>query len=148
MKKLVLACSIVALSFSQLSAQDIQSDNVPAAVRSSFQKMFPKASDAEWEMKGNLYEVDFETGALGDDHTAYFSKDGRLMKHEEEIANSNLPKTVSASISKSFAGYSVDDAKKITEGKKVTYRTELKNGTQEWKVAFDAQGRVLEKRMD
>ena len=148
MKKLVLTCGILALSFSEVAAQDLQSANVPAAVRSSFQKMFPKAADAEWEMKGNLYEVDFETGALGDDHNAYFSKDGRLVKHEEEMPDNSLPKTVTASISKSFAGYRVDDVKKITEGKKVMYKTELKNGTQEWKVAFDAQGRVLEKRMD
>ncbi|MNW05982.1 hypothetical protein D3C71_2023130 [compost metagenome] len=71
-----------------------------------------------------------------------------MVRHEEEISKNNLPKSVVTSINKSFSGYRIDDAKKITEGRKVIYNVELKNLSQEWKVVFDAQGRILQKRED
>jgi len=113
-----------------------------------FQKSFPKAADIDWEIKGNYYEVEFETGFLGDDHKILYSRDGKLVRHEEEISKSNLPKTVLASIKRSFNGYRTDDIKKITEGGKVIYNVELKSNSQEWKVVFDAQGRILQKKED
>lgn len=148
MKNLILTISILGLSLTTISAQDIHQNEVPSVILNSFQKSFPKASDIDWEIKGNYYEVEFETGFLGDDHKVLYSRDGKLVKHEEEISKSNLPKTVLASINKSFPGYRTDDIKKITEGRKVIYSIELKNYSQEWKVVFDAQGKILQKRED
>lgn len=148
MKNLILAISILGLSFTNILAQDIHQSEVPSIILNNFQKTFPKASDIDWEIKGNLYEVEFETGFLGDDHKVLYSRDGKLVRHEEEISKSDLPKTVLASIKRSFNGYRTDDIKKITEGGKVVYNVELKNYSQEWKVVFDAQGRILQKRED
>lgn len=148
MKNLILTISILGLSITNISAQDIHQSEVPSVILNHFQKSFPKAADIDWEIKGNLYEVEFETGLLGDDHKVLYSKDGKLVRHEEEISKSNLPKTVLASIKRSFNGYRTDDIKKITEGGKVIYNVELKNYSQEWKVIFDAQGRILQKRED
>lgn len=148
MKKLILAISILGLSLTNVSAQDIHQNEVPSVILNNFQKTFPKAADIDWEIKGNYYEVEFETGFLGDDHKAFYSRDGKLVRHEEEISKSNLPKTVLASIKKSFPGYRTDDVKRITEGRKVIYNVELKNISQEWKVVFDTQGRILQKIAD
>ncbi|OBW39515.1 hypothetical protein AB670_04125 [Chryseobacterium sp. MOF25P] len=148
MKNLILTISILGLSFTNISAQDIHQSEVPSIILNSFQKTFPKASDIDWEIKGNLYEVEFETGFLGDDHKVLYSRDGKLVRHEEKISKSNLPKTVLASIKRSFNGYRTDDIKKITEGGKVMYNVELKNYSQEWKVVFDAQGKILQKIAD
>lgn len=148
MKNLILTISILGLSLTNISAQDIHQNEVPSVILNHFQKSFPKAADIDWEIKGNLYEVEFETGFLGDDHKVLYSRDGKLVRHEEEISKSNLPKAVLASIKKSFNGYRTDDIKKITEGGKVIYNVELKNYSQEWKVIFDAQGRILQKRED
>lgn len=148
MKNLILTISILGLSFTNISAQDIHQSEVPSIILNSFQKTFPKASDIDWEIKGNLYEVEFETGFLGDDHKVLYSRDGKLVRHEEKISKSNLPKTVLASIKRSFNGYRTDDIKKITEGGKVIYNVELKNYSQEWKVVFDAQGKILQKIAD
>jgi hypothetical protein len=30
----------------------------------SFQQKFPKAKKVDWELKGNVYEAEFETGLL------------------------------------------------------------------------------------
>jgi len=148
MKNLILTISILSLSFNHISAQNIHQNEVPSVILNNFQKSFPKAADIDWEIKGNLYEVEFETGFLGDDHKVLYSRDGKLVRHEEEISKSNLPKTVLTSIKKSFNGYRTDDIKKITEAGKVIYNIELKNISQEWKVVFDAQGKILQKRED
>ncbi|MCD0479317.1 PepSY-like domain-containing protein [Chryseobacterium sp. M5] len=148
MKNLILTISILGLSITNISAQDIRQSEVPSVILNHFQKSFPKAADIDWEIKGNYYEVEFETGFLGDDHKILYSRDGKLVRHEEEISKSNLPKTVLASIKRSFNGYRTDDIKKITEGGKVIYNVELKNYSQEWKVVFDAQGRILQKKED
>ncbi|WP_210151535.1 PepSY-like domain-containing protein [Chryseobacterium scophthalmum] len=148
MKNLILTISILGLSITNISAQDIRQSEVPSVILNHFQKSFPKAADIDWEIKGNYYEVEFETGFLGDDHKILYSRDGKLVRHEEEISKSNLPKTVLASIKRSFNGYRTDDIKKITEGGKVIYNVELKSNFQEWKVVFDAQGRILQKKED
>ncbi|MNU12015.1 hypothetical protein D3C71_00360 [compost metagenome] len=148
MKNLILTISILGLSITNISAQDIRQSEVPSVILNHFQKSFPKAADIDWEIKGNYYEVEFETGFLGDDHKILYSRDGKLVRHEEEISKSNLPKTVLASIKRSFNGYRTDDIKKITEGGKVIYNVELKSNSQEWKVVFDAQGRILQKKED
>ncbi|WP_411811257.1 PepSY-like domain-containing protein [Chryseobacterium scophthalmum] len=148
MKNLILTISILGLSITNISAQDIRQSEVPSVILNHFQKSFPKAADIDWEIKGNYYEVEFETGFLGDDHKILYSRDGKLVRHEEEISKSNLPKTVLASIKRSFNGYRTNDIKKITEGGKVIYNVELKNYSQEWKVVFDEQGRILQKKED
>lgn len=146
MKNLILTISI--LSFNFISAQHLHPSEVSSVILNNFQKTFPKARDIEWEIKGNLYEVEFETGIFGDDHKALYIRDGKLVRHEEEIAKSNLPKTVLETIHKYYSNYRIDDVKKISENRKIIYKVELKNYSTEWKVVFDSQGRILQKRED
>jgi len=139
---------IVALSFITVSAQDIPKSQVPAVVMNSFQQIFPKATDMDWELKGDVYEVEFETGLLGTDHEAWFNNNRKLIKHKEDISKRDLKKTVMTKLNKDFPGYRIDDVEKITEGQKVTYTLEAKKGFDEWKIAIDAQGKVLSKIAD
>lgn len=148
MKNLIVAISILGLSFNQISAQDIHQNEVPSVILNHFQKSFPKASDIDWEIKGNLYEVEFETGFLGDDHKVLYSRDGKMVFHEEEITKNNLPKSVLATINKYYSGYKVDDVKRISDNGKTMYKAELKNYSTEWKIVFDAQGKILQKKED
>lgn len=62
-----------------------------------------------------------------------------------EIPASQLPTAVRQAIAKQYAGYHVDDAKKISGGKAgTTYRVELEGtGKQERHVEFNAAGKVL-----
>ncbi len=139
-----------ALSFIASSAfgQDIPQSQVPSLIVNSFQQTFSKAFDVEWELKGDLYKVEFETGLLGTDHDAWYDKTGKLVRHKEEISKSDLPQKILAKINSDFSGYRIDDVKKITEGSKVTYSLELKTFTEEWKVAFDENGNLLSKVAD
>jgi hypothetical protein len=128
-------------------AQDITQSEVPSVVVNSFQKTFPKAVEVEWELKGDKYKVEFETG-FDVDHSAWYTKEGTLTKHKEEIAQSALPKTVVSAINANYKGYRIDDCSKYTQYGKVSYKVELESEAQDWKIWFDPSGKELNKIND
>lgn len=148
-KRVFLIGSLALISFANTAfGQEIPQSQVPSLIVNNFQQTFPKTFDVEWELKGDLYEVEFETGLLGTDHEAWYDKTGKLVKHKEEISKSDLPQKVSAKINSEFSAYRVEDVKRITESDKVTYTLELKSFTEEWKVMFDKEGAILSKIAD
>ena len=147
MKKIILI-PLLLLGAYYSPAQDIAENQLPSLVRNSFQKTFPKASDVDWEMDGSHFKVEFETGLFGTDHHAWFDQSGKLLRHKEAIAKSELPAAVRSKLSKEFSAYRTDDIDKITEGSAITYNIELKSFSGKWKAVFDSTGRVLDKRAD
>lgn len=123
-------------------AQDIPQSEVPEAVMRSFNEKFPKASDVEWERKGELYEVDFDMGFFTD-HEAWFDASGNITRHKEEISKSDLPKAVADAITSQYGEYRIDDVDKITENGKVSYKVELENGSYDRKVYFSEDGTFI-----
>lgn len=149
MKKIILITSFAFTCFANATfGQDVPQSQVPSLVVNNFQQSFPKAFDVEWELNGVNYKVEFETGLVRTDHEMWYDKTGKLLRHKEEISQSDLPQKVVTKINSEFSGYSVDDMKRITEGNKATYTLELKSFTEEWKVVFDADGNVLSKIAD
>lgn len=149
MKKTILIVSFAFTCFANTAfGQDIPQSQVPSVIVNNFQQTFPKAFDVEWELKGETYKVEFETGLLGTDHEVWYDKTGKLVRHKEDISKSDLPQKVLAKISSDFSGYRTDDIEKITEGDKIIYKLELKSWSEEWKVAFDSEGNVLSKVAD
>lgn len=141
----VVAVSLIA---NAAIGQDIPQSQVPSVIVNNFQQTFPNAFDVEWEMEGDVYEVDFETGLTGTDHSAWFDRAGSLTGHKEEISKSDLPEKVLTKLGKDFIGYRIDDAKKITRGDRLTFKVELESSGEEWKVVIDAGGNVLSKVVD
>lgn len=147
-KSILIGLALLFFKANAVWAQDIPKTQVPSVIINSFQQAFPKATDIEWELYGDLYKAEFETGLFGTDHEVWYNKNGKLAKHKEEISKSDLPKKITAKISKDFSGYSIDDVKKITKGSNVVYTLELNSFTKEWKMAFDKEGNVLSKIAD
>ncbi|MEO9258377.1 MAG: PepSY-like domain-containing protein [Crocinitomicaceae bacterium] len=148
MKSKIAIIGIIVGMFSSYSfSQDLTPSQVPSLVTNKFKQSFPNATDVEWEMKGALYNVEFEEGN-SNDQEAWFDGTGKMIKHKTEIAGKMLPEAVKVTIKKDFSEYAIDDAVKITSNGVVTYRVELENSTQEWKVTFDTNGKVLEKKKD
>ncbi|MBK9765162.1 MAG: PepSY-like domain-containing protein [Flavobacteriales bacterium] len=145
---LVLAATAM-LFGTALSAQRLQPEQVPAPVKSAFDKAFSGAMDVEWDLKGTQYKVEFETGLFFTDHEAWYDATGQMLRHEEEIGASDLPAAVTAGINSEFAGYSVDDTERITVGGVLSYVVELElKGQPDWKVAYDANGKQLQKQQE
>ncbi len=149
MKKDVVFSIVALLVFTGGAfAQDIPQSQVPNEVVNSFKKAFPGATDVEWEMDGDRYKVEFEIGLLRLDHDAWYDATGQLLKHQEEISTGDLPKKGAAAIKREFKGYRIEDVEKITEGNQVAYTLEVKSRTEEWKLAVDSAGNILNKVAD
>ncbi|MDM1296853.1 PepSY-like domain-containing protein [Sphingobacterium sp. N143] len=129
-------------------AQDIPQSQVPAVVINSFQQKYPQAKRVDWELKNGIYEAEFETGLFGADHEVWLQSNGTIVRHKEDFAKNDLPQAVLTQMKRDFAGYRMEDVKKITEGQRVSYAFEMKNRTAEWKLIVDKQGNILEKRAD
>ena len=130
-------------------AQDLHPDQVPAPIKSAFDKAFPITFDVEWELKGTQYKVEFETGLFFNDHEVWSDAAGKMLRHEEEISSNDLPPAVNSAIQAEFAGYRVDDAERVTTDGVATYVVELKmSGQPEWKVVYGADGKQLQKQAD
>jgi len=145
---LAIAASTALFSLSA-SAQDLLASQVPAPVQAAFAKAFPNAMDVDWDLKGTQYKVEFETGLLFTDHEAWYDASGKLLRHEEEISVSDLPAAVASAVQAEFPGYRIDDMERITVDGTVSYVVELKlKGQPEWKVAYSAEGKQLQKVQD
>lgn len=140
-QRLLLA---VFLLFSVLTyAQDIPVSSVPAVVMNSFTKAFPNAVKVEWEMKGELYNAEFDVDRR--DHEVWLNSNGAIVKHKQEIKSRELPAVVSANLKKNYKGFWVDDVDKYEVGKQFFYKIELKTLTQEKNVVLDSKGTIVNK---
>lgn len=139
MKVQILSVGILLMSGGTLLAQDIPQNQVPSIVVNQFNTDFLKAKDVDWELKNNIYNVDFEQG-WGKDFEAWYSADGKQIKVEEELTKSELPKTVIATIEKEYPSFKLDDIEKITENNKVTYKVEVESRDLEQTLFINENG--------
>lgn len=146
--KLIWSAIIIALTTTGAIAQDIPQSQVPAVVVNSFQQKFPKAKKVDWELKGNIYEAEFEIGLFGTDQEAWFQQNGKLVRYKTDFGKRDLPNKVLDRVKRDFPGYSIEDVTKITAEQKVSYAFEVKNRNDEWKLVLDPQGNVLKQVRD
>lgn len=141
-KKAVQLMAIFLLGAGTILAQDIQVSEVPSVIANNFKKEFPKANDIEWEIKGEVYNVEFEIGRSMD-YEAWYNASGKLVRYTQEISDKDLPKAITRAIKKQFKGYRVDDAKKIVENEVETYKVEIEKGKEEHDLMFSKNGKLI-----
>lgn len=148
MKKLVLLiCLLNGISFHSFG-QDISRREVPSIIRNNFQNEFPKAKDTEWEKTGEDYKVEFEIGFWNDDHTAWYDREGKLVKHKKEISKRELPPAIHSVLDEKYRWFLITDVEQVTADDQITYRVELKSFIQEWEVLFNPAGEIIEQWRD
>jgi hypothetical protein len=82
----------------------------------------------------------------GTKHAAKFDKNGQWIDKEERINLANLPKEISASIAKNFAGFKAYEAEKVeTPGKGILYNVGLEKEKEFLEVHFSLKGDILDK---
>lgn len=137
MKKLVLmmvAAMITSLTF----AQKMQEKDVPAPVKTAFQKNFPQAKVEKWEKEGDNFEAEFELNKS--EQSVLFDAQGIIIETEIEIEISQLPSGVLDYVKINYKGQSVKEAAKITDTKgTVTYEAEIKG----MDLLFDSNGKFI-----
>jgi uncharacterized protein YxeA len=144
MKTLISLIVMILILSSVSFAQKVTPDKVPAVVKQAFSKEYPKAIETSWRMYDNNYQALFNLNGVK--HAAKFDKNGQWIDKEERIDLSNLPKEVTASIAKNFAGYKAYEAEKVeTPNKGLLYNVGLEKEKAFLEVHFSIKGEVLDK---
>jgi len=100
-------------------AQDISQNNVPAVVLNAFQLKYGNASDVEWRLEKGNYRVNFEVN--GKEHQLRLDDRGKIVKHEQDLYVSEIPKVVLETVQGKVPFFDVEDADKITENGQTTF---------------------------
>jgi hypothetical protein len=122
-------------------------DVMPTEVlRKKFTADFPKAKDVEWELTGDIYEVDFDISFA--DYKALYDEKGTLLMYKTDIAESKLPAIVKNAIYAKYPKYKIEDADKIFAGKSVYYEIEAEWGDVDVKALFKDDGTFIKELYD
>ena len=144
MKKIIVLLSACLLISLMGFTQKITPDEVPAPVKQAFAKKFPGATDVKYELEKKDYEINFKD--KGVEMSANFDATGKWLETETEIKVSDLPKEVSASVAKNFAGFKISEvAKTETLDKGLIYEMDLKKDKEGFEVQFSMKGDILKK---
>ena len=137
MKKLALM-TVAAMITSLTFAQKLQEKDVPAPVKTAFQKNFPQAKVEKWEKEGINFEAEFELNKS--EQSVLFDAQGDIIETEIEIEISELPNGILDYVKKNYKGQSVKEAAKITDTKgTLTYEVEIKG----MDLLFDSNGKFI-----
>lgn len=132
------------LNVSLASAQKMNESDVPESVKSAFAKKYPGAKVEKWEKEGADYEAEFDLNKV--ESSAVFDSGGNFKELEQEIRTSTLPKAVTDYCAKTYAGYKLTEAAKITGSTgKVMYEAEMSKDKEEFDVLFDEKGNFIKK---
>lgn len=146
MKRVTLFAQILmfvsAVFFMQTAlAQDLPVKQVPSVILNSFKKKFPKAEKPTWELKKDVYEVEFELGKA--DHEAWIDKEGNLLKYKAEMRVWSIPSAVRSAVRREYRGYLITEAERLFKNDQTYYKLELKAFSREQEVIISPEGIVI-----
>lgn len=145
MKKLFLLFALVATFSFHACSQS--SKEVPAAVKTAFSEKFPDASKIKWSMESKTeWEAEFKMN--GKEYSANYAVDGTWMETEYEIAESEIPAAVKATLANEFKAYKVEESELSESADGKVYEFELTKGKEEMEVVIGTDGTVLKKEQE
>jgi hypothetical protein len=141
MKKNILIASSL-LIISGANAQDLKESEVPEIIKQSFLKIYPNTKVDGWEKEGANYEAEFHLNNA--ESSAIFDANGRFKELEQEIKITELPIAATEYCAKTYVGYKLEEAAKITDvNGKITFEAEMKKGKEHFDVMFDDKGSFI-----
>lgn len=142
---LLAAASICSAAY----AGPVMDDDIakaPKKVEKAFQKMYPGAKDIEWELKRDIYAVDFKID--GKDAEAYFNADGIWLRSKEDVNASSVPAAVKKAVKEAYPDFKIEDYDLVKDARgnefySVEIEKESKDGDTELTVRVLANGKIL-----
>jgi len=138
MKRFVLISLCTVLICFSVNAQKGADAKVPAVLKASFAKQFPKATDVKWEKEGGNWEVALKNN--GKEMTVVMDPKGKVTETEIPIQVTELPGAAMKYIADKFKGKPILSIDKITAGTKVSYEVVVQKGKA---MMFDENGKYL-----
>lgn len=146
MKRLFLLAALVTSSFfmSSYANETKASDAVTAA----FQSNFTEAQEISWKQVGILYKASFVLN--GKHHAAFYNNTGELIAVTRNVATSQLPKHLQASLKRELQGRWITELFVVSMDGEDTYYAMLQNadgavmlqsaGVKKW-VVYQKEGK-------
>lgn len=126
---------------------ELHPSEVPGEVLREFDRMFPGASNVEWEREDDKVEAEFD-GEHGE-MEVYFTPDGTWMMTEYDGDADDLPAKAVEYLD-SYDGYEYEDhvAHVSMRDSPAAFKVELESKLMEWECFFDAEGNLLARERD
>ncbi|MCW3089942.1 MAG: hypothetical protein JWP81_1011 [Ferruginibacter sp.] len=142
MKNVCLVIFAVTVMMFTASAQNLDAAKVPAAVKTSFAKLFPAAS-VQWGKEGAKYEAEFKV--KGKPMSTIFDAKGTLEETETDIEKTELPSKMLAYLKAHYKDKNIQETTKIT---KANGTVNYEAGVGGKDVIFDTAGNFLKEAKD
>lgn len=122
----------------QVHAQKLMTNDVPAPVTSAFTKANPAILNAEWSKAGNNFAAQFTANDLAT--TATYDAAGVLLNTLEVVTVAELPATATEYVKKNYKVEDVEKVSRIIDADNVvTYKVKIKGID----LNFDSKGNVV-----
>lgn len=121
---------------------DVAESDVPQAVMTTFQQMFPNTT-AQWEKEKNG-QLKAEFYYNYHEIEAWFQKDGTWTMTKKELSVSELPQAVLDYVSTNYSGLKIDDAHWVETPTEKYYLVELdRENKADIVLTFDENGNFI-----
>lgn len=145
--KMIIFSTMAFLLSTACMGQEISQQEVPSIILNHFKKNFPKATDIDWELKSDLYQVEFEVDK-NREQEIWYDTQGVVVKEEVEISRHEIPEKILAVIEKEYSRFQLEEVKKVRENKHIEYHLDLESKAEDWDVVFTPDGELLSKMAD
>ena len=148
MRKLLILLAAASICSAAYAGPVMDNDiaKAPKKVEKAFQKMYPGAKDIEWELKRDIYAVDFKID--GKDVEAYFNAEGTWLRSKEDVSASSVPDAVKKAVKEAYPDFKIEDYDLVKDARgnefySVEIEKESKDGDTELTVRVLANGKIL-----
>lgn len=148
MRKLLILLAAASICSAAYAGPVMDNDiaKAPKKVEKAFQKMYPGAKDIEWELKRDIYAVDFKID--GKDVEAYFNAEGTWLRSKEDVSASSVPAAVKKAVKEAYPDFRIEDYDLVKDARgnefySVEIEKESKDGDTELTVRVLANGKIL-----
>ncbi len=139
--KRIIGLLILTLFAGNIFAQDISQRNVPAVILNAFQLKYSNATNVTWELEQGNYHVSFEVNYK--DNELVMNYKGNILKHQQDLYISEIPKAVLETIKSKVAFFDVKDADRFEEGSEISYRVKFEISGKSHEFWIDNKGELL-----
>lgn len=92
---------------------------ISVSVQESFNKSFKNATEVKWSTVNSYYKADFTFN--GQQVTAFFESDGKLIVVTRHVLSTSLPVTLQADLKKDYEDYWISDLFEVNDDQGTSY---------------------------
>jgi hypothetical protein len=125
--------------------QKVSSRDVPEPVRTALAKTYPNAKVSNWDKEIFEGKVVYEAEGVTDGkitRNIMYSPEGKVVQAEETVPVTDLPASITGTVSKQYPKAAIQSAEKRMHGETVEYVLRLK-GAAVKKVVVDSDAKIV-----